>query len=142
LEAKKNGETRITATEKTATQASVAEGEPPQAVPVREIDPIDLQSIAKPASYTWSLTQAVITNAIFFLFADICVKDMGEIQRAVMIASVPFWLMVYLIIYRNPHTPSIWAMLFIRWGLIPIIIGGVFLLNVYAHSVIEFRGFK
>jgi hypothetical protein len=137
LEAEKNRDTGITATPGEAAGAQGA---------VTELDPTDTRSIAKlgpSAGYAGPLVQAAVTHAIFFLIGGFCVMDMGETQRAVVIASIPFWLTALVISYRNPRTPSVWARLFIRWGLIPIMIAGTFLLEAYARSLLEFgHGFK
>jgi hypothetical protein len=65
--------------------------------------------------------QAIVTQIIFYVAASIRIRDMGEVAEACNIASIPFWIVVVLRIFRNPKPPSRLTLLFIRWGLILII---------------------
>ena len=51
--------------------------------------------------------------------------DMGETALACSIASIPFWIAVAVYVWRHPKESSGMRLGLIRWGMIPVMIGGV-----------------
>jgi hypothetical protein len=83
-------------------------------------------------AYDWPLRQALLTQAFFALFWS-CVTDFGVASESSIIVSIPFWIWVAFVIWRNPVAPSRFTLQLIRWGLIPIIlIGGHLIYPVVA----------
>jgi hypothetical protein len=68
-----------------------------------------------------TLLQAFFTQVLLYL-ATSCIDDFGASGWAVIIAGIPFWVVVVFLKFRNPHSLSRLTQLFIRWGLIPIVI--------------------
>jgi hypothetical protein len=78
--------------------------------------------------------QAFLTQVLFYL-ATSCIDDFGAGGWAAIISGIPFWIVVVFLKIRNPHSPRRFTLLFIRWGLIPIVILSFAFLYPYASSL-------
>jgi hypothetical protein len=72
--------------------------------------------------YVRPLLQAFICQFAWVFFCGLCVLDMGVSLRACCYASEGFWLGVILILVRRPRNPTRGDLLYIRWGLVPIVL--------------------
>jgi hypothetical protein len=54
---------------------------------------------------------------------SLLVLDLGETQRAFLIAFVCQWITVLVIRFRRPHNPTEFDLLFIRYGIIVVLLG-------------------
>ena len=64
------------------------------------------------------------------------VLDLGEHLQACCLASVAFWLATILILVRRPRSPTQGDLIYIRWGMLPI----VFVSNPIFMMVWEMKG--
>jgi hypothetical protein len=70
----------------------------------------------------WPIMQAFVIQGVAILFFA-TVMDGGITLQASLIASAPFWLCVPFLAWRD-STPSLFARMFVRWGLIVFIVAG------------------
>ena len=78
-------------------------------------------------NYRRPLVEAVILQ-VLFLALGACVKDFGQFLLAVICSSAVFWAGVSFVLIRRPSSPSRADLLYVRFGLIPIVVAGVILL--------------
>jgi hypothetical protein len=83
-------------------------------------------------NYKQPLVVAVVLQ-VFFLALGVCVRDFGGFFSAVACSSVVFWAGVFFVFFRHPSDPSRSDLLYVRFGLIPIVIAGVVLLQPVLH---------
>ena len=73
-------------------------------------------------AYKGPMVQAFITQIVFYLGAS-CATDRGVLSGACIEASIIFWIVVAVLIWWQPATPSRIVLVLIRWGTIPVVIG-------------------
>ena len=90
---------------------------------VRDVD-MDGQQNADIQLYARPIVRALIVQAIFGILAGMNL-DMGQTMSAYLYLSLPFWIGVGIIAVRRKSHPTKGDLLYIAYGLIPIMIGGI-----------------
>src|SRR5258708_5744982 len=75
---------------------------------------------------TRPLLRAFVQQLAWLFFLGTFILDEGVLHSAARAPSIGFWSGVMLVLIRRPHTPTRGDLLFIRWGLHPIMLIGLF----------------
>ena len=77
-------------------------------------------------TYHRALIQALALQVVLLILGAM-VLDGGECLSAVVYSSIAYWAGLAFVVFRRPSTPTGGDLVFVRYGLIPIVIGGVLL---------------